>query len=993
MTPINKFTYKLTDRLGTLVVFPLGENEFTLEYNRQNEDKLDYEKQLNGKIVFTDKAFKRLMQMEKSVYRCDEQLLTLFKECEGVEREYFSGRISLNDADFDEDNCKITMKFIEDDSDKCIEDGKNVKLNLFQLINQRITVKTASFVGTIETKNCSKNSPNITDTPNDYWCGSGDPYSQNWTLVYWFQRSPDGVHNYVSTRWAREIIEVDCSQLADPEWVEVENNCSTTGKKKFAKNVSVYDCTGSNVPEDENGAYSNSYECKILGYEGDSTEIDNGLHFSEVMKEILKGACPSLTLKSDFFQINPDVISNINYVTNDISTVDNIIVFQKSDVKRRDNRNNATKLEIELEKMLEVLLQVFNVKWRIVGNIFRLEHISYFSKNIGIDMTIDAMKKYFDKKNKWSYENAKIPKKEIFKFKEQQGGDWNLEVIYSGCVSKTKKNEVTILVDELMTDIVFAINNPDKDSKFVEDAGFCFVSSKKIGSDYYINTIPSPNGARLNNVFGWVNLFKDYHYYERPMKFGDVNGVNTEFISSIPTKKGVTFAIPWNFCKMVFNPDNFVKTLIGNGIVESAKHRFKDEWLELNLIYESNNDLVPNVPPVLNGGGVYNTYKNISKIIEIEAVDADGFITSVNIVKAPSYGTIEVLSFTQVKYTPNNDFMGLDTFGLQAVDNLSELSNVANFGINVLAENLPPLAVGDSFFVWIGETFSQGSSIFANDSDDFDVFTLETPNVTTVQGVEVAIDEDGFFNYVPPSGFQGSDSFVYSIKDDLNNISSATVTLKVAYKNKPVAVDDNYQVAKDNVLTADGSESGKQKLTANDYTPDGGSYAYTTNAETKATTAGGSVVINTDGTFIFTPLTGFVGNDSFDYTVNNSNGSDVGTAKIAVIPTIYVKLTTNDLTTSGKPVTRRTQDYILNFYSDSAGLNPLNVTGLNFKVKIRERRILDNIENSNFVYETSFLNGTSAKILDDFEFYFWDLDSGVIERHEISIVAGDYTII
>ena len=994
-TPINRFLYKLTDRLGTIVVVPLNENDFSLEYQRENDDKLDYEKKLSGKIMFVGDAFKRLMIMENSAYRCEEQVLSIYKICKGVEVLHFTGRISLNDADFNLNRCTITMKFLDDNSDKCIEDGKNLKLNLFQLIYDRITVKTASFVGAIETKNCSKSSPNIIDIPTDYWCGGGDPYSQNWTLVSYQQSSPDGVHHFVKNVWKREIIEVSCSQEINPLWVLVEDNCGTTGKKKFAKTVSLFDCVVSSEPENEFGSFYYSMDCKVLGYDGGTTSLKNGLHFSEVMQEILKGACPNLTLKSDFFQINPEVVSNLNYVTGKESTTRDIIIFQKSDVKRPTATGSATKLEIELEKILEILLQVFNVKWRIVGGFFILEHISYFSKNVGFDITSEDLKKYFVGKMQYTYDNANIPQKETFRFKEQQGGDWNLEVVYKGCVTNKKKNEVPILVDGAMTDIVFAISNPDSDSKLVDDLGFCMVSSKKISDEYFINSEASPNGSRLNNVFSWVALFRDFHYYERPMKVGSVNGVTTNFISSIPTKKGERFAIPYNVCKTIFNPDNFVKTLLGDGIVSSAKHRFKDEFLELELLYESNNDLVPNIPPVLEGAGVYSTYKNIPKIIEIEATDADGFITSVIVTRPPSNGTIEVLSFTQIRYISNSDFVGLDTFSLQAVDNYSELSNVANFIVNVLNENLPPVAVDDNYFVWIGETFVQGTSIFENDSDDFDLFTLETPNVTTVQGVAVAIDEDGFFAYVPPSGFEGNDTFVYSIKDDLNNVSSATVTLKVAYKNKPVAVDDNYQVSKDNVLTADGSGSGKQKLTANDYTPDGGSYTYTTNAETKATTAGGSVVINTDGTFIFTPLTGFVGNDSFDYTVNNSNGSDVGTAKIAVLPTIYVKLTTNDLTTSGKPVTRRTQDYILNFYSDASGLVHFDVTGLNFKVKIKDRFTLDNVQNYIEIWETSILTGTSTKILDDFEFYFVDEinNNNNIERHEISVEAGAYQVI
>ena len=991
----NKFIYKLTDRLGTLVVEPLGESDFSLDYARENDDKIDYEKQLSGKIVFIGGAFGRLMQMENSIYRCDEQTLSIFKMCGNEERLYFTGNISLNEAEFDLDKCMVVLKYSKDKTDKCFEDGKGLKLNLFQFISERIVVKASSFVGVAEVKECVQNSPNYIQ--NDFWCGDGIPYEQNWTLINYKNSSPDGVRNFLRNTWQREIIEVDCDEEIDPEWVLIEDNCGTGGNKKFAKKVTTYGCKVSTPIEGEDGSYTYSMECSVLGYQGGTTTIDNGLHFSEVLKQILQGACPLLTLKSDFFQINPENPSSVNYVTGKDSTVNNIIVFQKSDVKRASATGNASKLEISLEEMLEVLLKMFSVKWRIEGDVFRLEHVSYYSKEIGFDTTSEMFKKYIVGKRKYTYQNEKIPNKEIFKFKEQSGDDWNLEVVYSGCVTNTKNNEVTNLIDNAMTDIVFAIQNPESDSKFVEDAGFVLISTKKIGSEYYINSEPSPNGSRLNNTFGWVQLFRDYHYYERPMKTGKVNGITTEFQTTIPTKRGETFAIPFNFCTQTFNPDNFVKTYLGNGIVSSAKHRLKDYFLELELIYESNQNLVPNIPPVLVGDGVFNTFKNEPKIIDIEATDADGFITGINILNAPTKGTLQIISLTQIKYTPNLDALGFDSFRIQAIDNFSEVSNVGVFGIEILPENVPPIAKDDNYFVFIGEAFIQGTSIISNDLDDYGSISMVTTSATTAQGISVTISPTGFFDYVPPVGFEGIDSFEYTIKDNLNQESTATVFLTVVNKNKPIAVTDNYQTSKNVALTADGSGIGKEKLTANDYTPDGNVYTYTTTAETKATTQGGSVTINTDGTFVFTPLTGFVGNDSFDYTVANSNGSAVGLVKIAVLPTIYVKMTTNDQTNFGHigdAVFYRTRDYILNFYSD-AGITPVNVTGMNFKVKIKQ--VISSVSGgvpsgSTTIFETSPMTGISVKIFDDLIYYQRDAD-GYKYNETITIENGAYIII
>ena len=995
----NNFIYRLTDRLGTLAVIPLGEKGFSLDFERQNEDQLSYEKKLSGKIMFVGEAFQRLNQMENSVYRCDEQTLTILKVCNGIEKVIFVGKISLNEAEFNLDKCQIVAKFSEDKTDKCIDDGKSVKVNLFQLIYNRLKVKTKSFQGTIQTQNCYQNSPS--GVSFNYWCGTGDPYAQNWTLVSYNVQSNDGVRHFVNNTWKREIVEIDCSETPDPEWVIVEDNCGTTGKKKFAKSVTLYDCQGGFDSIDELGADSAKMDCKVLGYDGVTTEIDNGVHFTDVVTELVKKACPNLTVKSDFFQINPDNVSAINYVTGKTSTVNNIVIFQKSDVKRPTASGNASKLEITLEDMLEVLLKMFNVKWRIEGNIFRLEHVSYYSKAVGTNVMSNELKKYFEGKRIYSYQSEKIPQKERFKFKEQQGADWNMEIVYSGCVTNKKKNEVENIIDEAMTDVVFAMQNPSSDSKFVEDTGFVLVSTKKIGNEYFINSEPSTNGTRLNNVFAWVQLVRDFHYYERPMKVGKVNGVTTNFITSIPTKKGDRFAIPLNVCQTDFNPDDFVLTALGQGIVSSAKYRFNDSFLELDLLYEANQDLIPNAPPTLSGGGSFFTYKEVPKVIDVVASDPDGTISSLVVNTPPYNGTIQFNSLSQFTYTPNVGFVGNDYFSIKALDNFSEVSNIQNFSIEVKPPNQAPVAQNDTFTVYQGENFYQGTSLFANDSDD-NSFTLVNSNVVSSQGVAITINANGFFSYVPPVGFEGTDTFQYSIKDDAGLITTATVTLNVMYKNKPIAIDDNYQTKINTSFSTDGTV-GKLKLTANDYTPDGQNYNYTTTPETKATANGGTVQIFADGNFTYTPPNGFTGIDQFNYTVHNPNGASVGIAKISVLPLIYVKLTTNDNTISGNVGNHfyiKKKDYILNFYSDSAGTIPFNVTGLNFKVKINEMEenfFEGNSTFNEYIYFTDILSGTSTKILDDFAYYIEananDIQNYSYIKIDVLIENGNYEII
>lgn len=66
-----------------------------------------------------------------------------------------------------------------------------------------------------------------------------------------------------------------------------------------------------------------------------------------------------------------------------------------------------------------------------------------------------------------------------------------------------------------------------------------------------------------------------------------------------------------------------------------------------------------------------------------------------------------------------------------------------------------------------------------------------------------------------------------------------------------------------------------------DYDADGDSLSVA--AESIGTTAGGTVSLNADGNFLYTPLNGFWGTDSFDYTLlDGRSGSDTGTVTLQV---------------------------------------------------------------------------------------------------------------
>ena len=255
--PKNKYRYVLTDRFGTIDVSPLGEGDFKIDYDIEEDGKYFYSKQFNGKIIFTGETYNRMKTIEQSIYICTAQRLQVFRKCENsVEVVIFDGYFKLTDGNWDYDNCQVELKFGKNTPDRCIDANKNKKVDFFQYIYDRITVKSQTANGTIEYKNCFQNSPSGVNS--DYWCGTGTPDDGNWVLISYDENSPDGVHYNVSNQWAREIVEVDCGVVTPIDWVLVEDNCATTGKKKWAKKVITYGCEFTNEQIDENGAYSST---------------------------------------------------------------------------------------------------------------------------------------------------------------------------------------------------------------------------------------------------------------------------------------------------------------------------------------------------------------------------------------------------------------------------------------------------------------------------------------------------------------------------------------------------------------------------------------------------------------------------------------------------------------------------------------------------------------------------------------------------------------
>lgn len=1018
MQPANNYRYTITDRLGNLIAQPLGESDFSIDWERETDTgKRQYKKEFGGNITFTGAAYMRLLKLETSIYRCEFQNVTVERSCTASGAQewelWFNGQISLNEGEWDLDGCKVVCKFEENKPDKCFDDNKNTKVNLLQQIFTRKTVRMFPGNVTLEFETCTRNVPEESGERGYYWCGDGDPYEKGW-VVYKHSESSDFIHDIeIRTDWARQVMVISCAITPSPDWILISDDCVGSSTRTYARPVNIYNCVYQNDPNPETNFYS--YECQIFGQGGSATEFDNGMLLNDIIKVFIQMFCPDLTVKSDFFQINPENVSTVNYVTGLASKVLNIVVYQKSDVKRPLATGNASRAEWTFEKLMTTLKYMFNVDWRVEGNLFVLEHVSFYSKNIGFNFTLPQFAKWVKGKRKYSYKNESIPKREHWTWKEQTYyGDFpGVDIIYDdGCVTTGSKDTTeNYAVEDVMTDVEYAISNSAADNKNVSDDGFVFIATDFDGTTYSIITEAGIlEGAKINNSLGFAQLQRDYHRHERPLLVGNMNNAVTQFLSVIPSKKGEKFSVPF-CCGMDFNPDDLIVTHLGNGTVDKATFKFKGSTIEFDLLYPATGGLTDNDKPVAVNDTA-TTYMDEEKIINVLANDSDpdpdATVQSVEIVLQPTHGVALVMPDKTVKYTPTASYVGDDYFVYRYKDNWGEPSNNALVAITVHPANMPPVATNKTYTVYDGLTLNVAApGVFTGDTDDVG-FVLDAYDAVGTSGGTVVVNSNGSFSYTPPALFFGDDTFTYRIKDEKGATATATITIKSRRSTYPVANPDEYQTTVNTSLGVTGAFP-NPKLTANDTTPAGGTPTYTTTPESKATTQGGAVVIYADGTFDYVPPSTFIGKDTFTYEVSNGAGTDIGTVTINVMPNIYVRMDREDYKYT--PITincggfmqpggeQETSDYRLSFYSNPGGTVPFDVAGLGLKVSLNQG--YRNTSGGSYTYynwQSGVLSGNTVILQDDFFDRIEELDcSGTPASYYeqvLSLIAGNgYTVI
>ena len=188
--------------------------------------------------------------------------------------------------------------------------------------------------------------------------------------------------------------------------------------------------------------------------------------------------------------------------------------------------------------------------------------------------------------------------------------------------------------------------------------------------------------------------------------------------------------------------------------------------------------------------------------------------------------------------------------------------------INDNDDNKPPTITADDGSM----DEDSGSITVTYDAQDSDGTISSTVATVVAEQGEVVVNGDGTYTFTPAKNFNGDATITFVTTDDYGDTATTTSTISVEPVTDLSAENDSATTQED--VPVDGT------VADNDSTLSGGvlSFAATTNP------ANGSVVMQANGDYTYTPAANFHGNDSFTYTVTDvaSGESLIKTVNITV---------------------------------------------------------------------------------------------------------------
>ncbi len=187
----------------------------------------------------------------------------------------------------------------------------------------------------------------------------------------------------------------------------------------------------------------------------------------------------------------------------------------------------------------------------------------------------------------------------------------------------------------------------------------------------------------------------------------------------------------------------------------------------------------------------------IIKVLGNDTFEGDGKVVSLDANNGPANGTVSVNPDGSVTYTPNDNYVGKDTFTYVVTSGgVSESTTVE---VNVTPVNDAPVAKDD--IATTQEDTAVTIDVLPNDTDvDGDKLSIQSASVPEAQGkVEIV---DGKLVFTPAENFNGHAEIIYTVTDgELTDEAKVTVTVNPVNDAPIIKVDAVESITEDAVNT------------------------------------------------------------------------------------------------------------------------------------------------------------------------------------------------
>lgn len=393
--------------------------------------------------------------------------------------------------------------------------------------------------------------------------------------------------------------------------------------------------------------------------------------------------------------------------------------------------------------------------------------------------------------------------------------------------------------------------------------------------------------------------------------------------------------------KIVYTPD---EAYTGE---DSFSYRVQDndgldtEEVMVYVTVKGQTPSMPNKKPLAQAQTL-KTPEDTNLSIVLVGSDEDNDTLSYSVVSQPTHGTLSGTAPNLV-YTPYANYNGNDSFMFKVNDGTVD-SVEASVSIVVTPVNNAPIAVDDN--TTTQEKKPVSIQPLLNDYDvDGNMSKLRVISITKPQFGEILLDHNNVY-YSPKSKNATLDSLTYTISDEYNATSTATITIRIFSKNDaPIALNQTIETNEEQAISFE----------LNGTDPDGDAINYT-RVYTQYVPEHGTISGNAPK-LIYTPNANYTGDDYVVFKVDDGKLE----SSIAVVTIIVHPLNDPPIAIAGEDLTIKRGDTVVLDGSKSYDVDG-NITSYEWK---EGSEVLSTDENFSKVFYDEGIHKLTLTVTDD----------------------------